>query len=220
MRDLRAPFIAITIVLSSMVARQAIGEDSPRQDSQAANQAREHASQARVHYQLGRFEQALEEYAAAYELDPVPALLYNMGQCHRQLDNFERAIFFYEGYLRGSPDARNRSLVEDLIIECRAALERQSAEPESSTQSDDGSTGDDTSSLDEQLDDRSDPDDPANAALDLDQPVVEGRRPIYRRWWFWTIIGSVVAASAGLTIWALLRDPDVPQGSLGTVDWR
>lgn len=224
MRHLRAPVVAVIIALTPAVSLVAYAEDSQPRDSEATSQAREHARQARVHYQLGRFEQALEEYAAAYEIDPVPALLYNMGQCHRHLDNHERAIFFYEGYLRGSPDAGNRSLVEDLIEECRTALEREAEEPDRSTQnpdeSTDNSSGNDGTTLDDPNDHQSDPDDPANAALDLDQPIIEERRPVYRRWWFWTIIGTVVAASTGVIIWAVLRDPDLSQGSLGTVDWR
>ncbi len=220
MRHLKAPLIAVIIVLTSAVSREVIAEDFRPQDSEAASQAREHARQARVHYQLGRFERALEEYAAAYELDPVPALLYNMGQCHRQLDNYERAIFFYEGYLRGNPDAQNRSLVEDLITECRMAFEQESEEPEPSTQSAD-EADDDASAQDEPVDDQASPDDdPTGAALDLDQSGGEERRPIYRQWWFWTVIGSVVAVSTGLIIWAAVREPDAPQGSLGTINWR
>src|SRR5215475_11209448 len=51
--------------------------------------ARTHVETADREYKLGRFEQALAEYAAAYELYPVPALLFNIGQCHRYLRHFE-----------------------------------------------------------------------------------------------------------------------------------
>ena len=70
-------------------------------------------------YKLARFEDALQDYSRAYELYPAPALLFNLGQCHRNLKNYERAIFFFEGYLREQPkiDPDQRALTEDLIAE-------------------------------------------------------------------------------------------------------
>ena len=86
-----------------------------------------HVKKADTHYKLGRFEQALASYSAAYELYPVPPLLFNLAQCHRNLKNWERAVFFFEGYLRARPNASNRTLVEDLLAESRRELEAQQA---------------------------------------------------------------------------------------------
>jgi tetratricopeptide (TPR) repeat protein len=84
-------------------------------------------SQATVEYNVGRFEQSLELYTKAYERYPKPALLFNIGQCHRLLGHYERALFFYHGFLREQPDAPNRALAEQHIEESQRALDAQRA---------------------------------------------------------------------------------------------
>jgi tetratricopeptide (TPR) repeat protein len=93
-----------------------------RADDRVA-QAKQQVEAADIDYRLGRFGEALDEYTRAYELYPVPPLLFNIGQCHRNLADHAKAIFFFEGYLRDEPTASNRALVEDLIRESRAALD-------------------------------------------------------------------------------------------------
>jgi tetratricopeptide (TPR) repeat protein len=80
--------------------------------------AKDYFEAARAHYNLGRFEEALAEFTQAYEALPNPELLFNIGQCHRKLDQCERAIFFFNGYLREMPKAKDRADVAALIKEC------------------------------------------------------------------------------------------------------
>ncbi|HUB07744.1 MAG TPA: hypothetical protein VMB50_12110 [Myxococcales bacterium] len=89
---------------------------TPAERSQAERLAR----QSITDYNVGDFESALQEATAAYKLDPRPALLFNLGQVHRALHHWERAEFFYRGYLRGAPDAPNRAAVNRLIEEMEA----------------------------------------------------------------------------------------------------
>ncbi|MGH7439553.1 MAG: tetratricopeptide repeat protein, partial [Polyangiaceae bacterium] len=90
-------------------------------------EARTLFTKATVEYNVGRFQQALELYTKAYERMPKPALLFNIGQCHRLLGHYEQALFFYSGYLREQPDAPNRGLAEQHIEEAKQALETQRA---------------------------------------------------------------------------------------------
>ena len=85
--------------------------------SPALEDARKLTSKASIEYDVGHFEEALELYTRAYERYPKPALLFDIGQCHRLLGHHERAVFFFQGYLRGQPAAPNRQLVEKLIAE-------------------------------------------------------------------------------------------------------
>ena len=55
--------------------------------------AQESFKKGQIQYNLGRFEKALELFSKAYEIMPHGAFLYNIGQCHRQLENHEKAIF-------------------------------------------------------------------------------------------------------------------------------
>ena len=84
--------------------------------------ARAHFRRAEKAFSLGKFQQALEQYEAAYGLRPLPGLLFNMGQCHKNLGNGERAIFFYERYIEVAQDDSRREMVESLIAEERDRL--------------------------------------------------------------------------------------------------
>lgn len=77
-------------------------------------------------YDLGAFDQALGEAEQAYRLDPLPQILFNIAQCHRALEHWEKAAFFYERYLERLPEAPNRKHVEDLLTEAtyRAKAEK------------------------------------------------------------------------------------------------
>ena len=71
-------------------------------------------------YDLGRFEEAIAHYSAAYEAMPLPALLFNLGQCHRQLGQSGQAAFFYGRYLDLAPKAPNAALTQELMEEVGA----------------------------------------------------------------------------------------------------
>ena len=93
----------------------------------ALEEARTLTGKASIEYDVGHFEQALELYTSAYQRYAKPALLFDIGQCHRLLGHYERAVFFFQGYLRGQPDAPNRPLVEKLIAEAQQKLDAQQA---------------------------------------------------------------------------------------------
>jgi tetratricopeptide (TPR) repeat protein len=83
--------------------------------------------QSNIEFNAGDFEKALKDATQAYELDPKPGFLYNLGQCHKALHHWERAEFFYRGYLREKPDAANREAVEALIAQMVAKQKEEGA---------------------------------------------------------------------------------------------
>lgn len=89
--------------------------------------ARRWSDEGKLLYELGRFDEAQHSYERAYAATPLPAFLFNIGQCHFQARRFEQAAFFYERYLELEPEAGNRDVVEELVAEARhaLALERQ-----------------------------------------------------------------------------------------------
>ena len=95
---------------------------STAQADSIASRARMLFDRAETHFSLGEFTQALELYREAYRLKPLPGFLFNIAQCQRQLGQFAKAAYFYRAYLDKAPHAPNRSLVEDLVRECEAAL--------------------------------------------------------------------------------------------------
>jgi tetratricopeptide (TPR) repeat protein len=115
---------SIVVALSSTAHAEIINNQKAKPSRSAIEQAKAEVKLADIDFKLARFGEALDKYARAYELYPVPGLLFNIGQCHRLLKHHAKAIFFFEGYLRDEPAASNRPLVEDLIREARAALDK------------------------------------------------------------------------------------------------
>jgi tetratricopeptide (TPR) repeat protein len=90
-------------------------------------EAKSLTSSAEIQYKLAHFQEAADAYTKAYELYPTPDLLFDIGQCQRMLKNHERAVFFFEGYLRDKPGAANRAVVEQLIADSKAELQKEAA---------------------------------------------------------------------------------------------
>ncbi len=85
--------------------------------------------QMMVDYNTGDFDAALAKATEAYRLKPLPALLFNIGQFHKALHNWERAEFFFHRYLNERPDAPNREQVEKLIAEVQQKASEAAATP-------------------------------------------------------------------------------------------
>jgi hypothetical protein len=100
---------------------------APAADAQSRDQARKLTVQSIREYNLGHYEPALTDIERAYELSGLPALLYNLGQCHRMLGHWKKAEFFYRGYLREKRDAANRAEVVHLIELVQAAEKNEAA---------------------------------------------------------------------------------------------
>src|SRR5688572_6331199 len=63
------------------------------------------------HYNLTEYREALDAFKEAYREFEEPALLFNIGQCHRQIGDKAIAIRFYRNYLNSVPGAPNREEV-------------------------------------------------------------------------------------------------------------
>jgi tetratricopeptide (TPR) repeat protein len=202
--------ILIAIVIS--LGATAFAQPAPPSDADTA-QARALFDDGTAAYKLGNFEKALGAYEAAYKLYPAPQFLFNIAQCYFQLQNWDRAIFFFEGYLREVPGASNRALVDSLIDEARqrAAAKRDEDKRKLDLEHE-------RLELERRQKERENSD---RALLALQAHRVEQPAPVYKKWWFWTIVGGAVAG-ATLTAIAVSGDTStvLPSGSLGTWDRR
>jgi tetratricopeptide (TPR) repeat protein len=154
-------------------------------------EAKQHYARGTAHYNLREYKEAVTEFEAAYRLAPDPVFLYNLGQCNRLMGNNEEALHFYRSYLRMQPDSPNRAEVEGRIekLEAEIAAHPRPVAP------------------------------PASAAPPLTPPPAvttptpaatsavavraiggssphERARPVYKKWWFWTVIGVAAAGAA------------------------
>ncbi|MHB1843592.1 MAG: hypothetical protein ACYCWW_01990 [Deltaproteobacteria bacterium] len=99
-----------------LLALALAAQPAPDQLAQAQALARRSIAE----YDLGKFDDSLRDAQAAYLLDPIPGLLFDVGQAQRALHHWEQASYSYRAYLRAKPDAKNRSEVEKLIAEMDA----------------------------------------------------------------------------------------------------
>src|SRR3954471_3191930 len=82
--------------------------------------AREAAERGRREYNLGRWQQAIEDFEKAYQLSGDAAFLFNLAQSHRQLGHNAEALRLYRAFLREKPGAENRGIAETQIKELDA----------------------------------------------------------------------------------------------------
>ena len=136
---------------------------------------------AAAHYEQGRYQDSILALQNAYELQPLPRLLCNIGQAYRKLGNHRAAVAQYDLCLKSDPeiDPSYRAEVESYIAERRqawAAKSRQGAAvtPMVSTQG---------RSMDK-------------GAVTPPCANPTEQTPVYKKWWLWTIVGLVVAGGA------------------------
>jgi tetratricopeptide (TPR) repeat protein len=205
--------LVLALLAAALLAAPA--QAAPKRPAAAYDQkeekvARAHFDRAEKAFNLGRFDEALSAYQEAYEVLPLPAFLFNIAQCHRNLRNREQAVFFYQRYLSLAPDAPNRPVVEELIAEQKRLLAAQA--PADKVEED--------KPVDKpvNLEARPEPEVPAVARLDTrpaDQPKTKWERS---RWWLLGALG--VALVGGVALLAIKTTGSPPQGSLGSIDTR
>ncbi|HEX2686908.1 MAG TPA: tetratricopeptide repeat protein [Kofleriaceae bacterium] len=179
--------LLLALFLTMLAARVVWAEDP------ALRTAKRHFERGEKLYALTKFSEALDEYQKAFDAKPIPDFLFNIGQCYRNLGDYDSAIFSYRKYLKLAPDAPNRDQVEQLIGDLQDKQGQR-----------------DTQRLGLARNRRSDPE---PAALDDER---EPDRPVYKKWWFWTGI-AVVGVAGGIGIYEVTRSHGPPATGLGNI---
>jgi tetratricopeptide (TPR) repeat protein len=115
-----AAAIAVSIVLLPGKRAGAM-QLSPQQKSEM----KLHYDKATRAYDVGKYQEAIEEYQKAYEIGGDAAMIYNIAQAYRLSDQLTEAIRFYRRYLQRSPSAPNREIVERRIAELEKVVEER-----------------------------------------------------------------------------------------------
>jgi tetratricopeptide (TPR) repeat protein len=203
---MRIGCIGLVILLSTVIIAPALAYAA---DDVAA--AKEHFGKGKRLYDLGKFAEAAAEYAAAYEAKDDAALLFNLGQAHRLAGNYSQAVLAYKAYIRNLPQAPNRADVESRIREIQAIVAKHGEVNHEAPQ------GAATAPLLAQNKRE------APAALaplsiaNLGAPErAEHSRPLYKRWWPWTVAGAVVVG-VGVTLAVVFTVPSNAKAPAGSV---
>jgi len=178
------------------------GRDSLLRACQDAVACQSHLESASVLYKQQRYSMALEEYLAAYTLQPYPPFLYNVARIHHKQNHLAEAIAYYQRYLDsadpGQPEKAKQYLAEaqqQLTVEQDKAMPAPApiALPALSA--------------------RSMPVAPAAPPV-LAAPVApsehKASRPRYKQWWVWTLVGVATAGAAmAIGIGVYSSGPDI-----------
>jgi tetratricopeptide (TPR) repeat protein len=159
-----------------------------RADDPAMRAAKRHFDRGEKLYALAKFSEALDEYQKAFDAKPIPDFLFNIGQCYRNLGDYDSAIFSYKKYLKLAPDASNRDKVEALIED----LEQKK---------DQGNTQRLGLATKKHTD---------------DNPEHPPDQPIYTKWWFWAGV-AVVGTAGGIGIYEATKSGGAPDTNLGNI---
>jgi tetratricopeptide (TPR) repeat protein len=117
-------FLLVAFLLCSGVAYAQNPEfpPPPSDPNKRAEMAEDYFNQAEALYRVQEYDKAFLYYKQSYLLSQQPALLFNMGQCQRQLGRHEEALKSYKSFVRDDPDNKLRPQVEKLILEEEKAI--------------------------------------------------------------------------------------------------
>ncbi len=114
-----APARLLLVLIVTLLATRVAHAEDPSTKS-----AKRHFDRGQKLFNLGKFDEALDEYQQAYEAKEIPAILFNIGQCYRNLGDYDAAVFSFKKYLKLEPDAENREQVEEYITELETEQEK------------------------------------------------------------------------------------------------
>lgn len=117
MRDKVALGVFIALVAALLPLRAVWAADP------ATEEARQHYLKGNQLFELGRWDDAAEEYEKGYVIKNDPSFLYNMAQAFRRKGDTKRAIDLYKNYLIKAPGSPQRADVEERIRVLQRQLE-------------------------------------------------------------------------------------------------
>jgi hypothetical protein len=119
-----APFVLAALLTGMVVPARAAADAS-------TEEARKHFLKGQQLFDVGRWDEAAEEFEQAYAARNDPTFIYNMAQAYRRKGDAKRALELYKNFLIKDPKTPKRAEVEERI----AALQRQVEEADRASKS-------------------------------------------------------------------------------------
>jgi hypothetical protein len=113
--------VALLLLLAAPVFAQPTPE--------ARDKARAHFKQGRAYQEAGAYTQAVAEFEAAYALDPLPELLFNIGQALRLAGRKQDALDRFKQYLEVQPNGRGADEARQHVATLTRELEAEKPAP-------------------------------------------------------------------------------------------
>jgi tetratricopeptide (TPR) repeat protein len=123
---MRHPLPSLAVLAALVTALPAAPAEAQRRSGEPRSRstekaARKHYERGRLHHERHEYELALREYELAYDLEPTPALLFNIAQVYYLSGNREKALEHYHEYVVLEPEGE----VSDLARQRIAEIERE-----------------------------------------------------------------------------------------------
>lgn len=87
--------------------------------------AKRHFETGHEYYKRGEYAAALREFQESYRLSNRPQLLHNIGMCLFQLEDYAKAIEFFDRYLKENPIGEERAGTEEYLARAKQKLPPQ-----------------------------------------------------------------------------------------------
>jgi tetratricopeptide (TPR) repeat protein len=169
---------------------------------------RQHSEAAAASFRRGDYKTTEAEYWAAYGLKPQTIILFNIAQVYRKEERWNEALTLFRRYLKEEPSSTLAGEVEGRIAEANARIQTQKRDSERLAA--------------ERLA-------KANVLLaermmelrDIDRKIAAqgssgNAKPVYRRPWFWGILGvTIVGVGLGVGLGVVMHPPLDPSSDLG-----
>lgn len=105
----------------------AVALSAPAAFADRRDDAKKHFAAGKKHHDASQWDAAVAEYLAAYQLDPNPAFLFNLGQVYRLKGDREKAVEYYQRYLEAAPSAKGSEEARTYATKLKAELDAEAA---------------------------------------------------------------------------------------------
>lgn len=143
----------------------------------------------------GDFSGAIEDYRAAYQLKPLPTLLFNIAQAYRKNSQWPEALTSFERFIKEDPKSTLIPEAEAQAAAMRAKIDAERATAERATAEQVAKQRADEAEALAKV--REEERKKAEAALLL---ATQKKEPVYKRPWFWGVMAGVAAIGVGTAI--------------------
>lgn len=130
MKKLVLLLVCAVSLTASAAPRKGGGRGRPNKGAvNKKKEAKKHIDAATAAHEAEKYDVALVELQAAYEIDPQPDTMYAIGQVQVKLNNCPEAIMSYEKFLESNPGPEPAALANEKITTCREQLAAQQPPP-------------------------------------------------------------------------------------------
>ena len=167
-----------------------------------------HLGRATAATNLGNYADAAKEYEAAYMQTSDPNLLVEVGRTWQLAGDRQKALTAFRSYVRVAPSGEHRAL-------CEAKIRELEAQPMAAPVP--GAVPPPTVAYPPPSPPPPMPAPATTFATCESRPPAAGEGPVYHRWPFWIVVGTVVVAGTAVAIWyARDRDLAMPITTFGS----